>query len=90
MTVIWTRPARLDRIGIIRYIAKDNPDAAAWLNTRLSEAIKMLVRFPQSGRPGRVPGTRELVIHANYIVIYKLVGDTIAIVNVLHAAQQYP
>ena len=90
MTVVWTKPARRDRIGIIKYISERDPDAAAWFNTRFSEAIKMLVCFPQSGRPGRVQGTRELVIHTNYIIVYKLVDDAIAIVNILHASQQYP
>lgn len=90
MRIVWTKPAKQDRIGIIRYIARYDPDAATAFNTRISEAVKRLAQFPELGRIGRVPGTRELIIHTNYIIIYKVVDDAIAIVNVLHAAQQYP
>ena len=41
-------------------------------------------------RPGRADGTREAVVHPNYLLIYQVVSGTIEIVNVVHARQNYP
>ncbi len=41
-------------------------------------------------RPGRADGTREAVVHPNYLLIYRIVLDTVEIVNVVHARQDYP
>lgn len=90
MNVIWTRSARSDRFGILEYIAEYDSDAASRLNNRIREALGRLVNFPNLGKLGRVSGTREFVFHPNYIVVYRLEGDTLVVVNVLHAAQKYP
>lgn len=90
MNVIWTRSARSDRFGILEYIAEYDRDAASRLNNRIREALGRLVNFPKLGKLGRASGTREFVFHPNYIVVYRLEGDTLVVVNVLHAAQKYP
>lgn len=41
-------------------------------------------------RPGREPGTREAVVHPNYIMIYRVTTEAVEIVNILHARQRYP
>lgn len=46
--------------------------------------------MPLAYRPGRVAGTREWVAHPNYIVVYRVGGESIRILNVLHARQEYP
>lgn len=57
----------------------------------IAQAVLRLVEFPESGRPGRVPGTRELVIpRTPYVVAYALTGDRIRILRVLHGAQMWP
>jgi len=51
---------------------------------------EMLLTFPALGRPGRVPGTRELVVHENYLVPYRKKGDTVQIIRVQHVARLWP
>jgi toxin ParE1/3/4 len=68
-------------------IAEDNPAAAARVVERIRTAIERLRDFPALGRPGRVEGTRELVIPGTpYIVPYRAVGEAVEIITVLHGA----
>lgn len=86
----WTLLAlrRLDEIGA--YIEKDNPDAAARVVARIVTAVDMLVELPASGRPGRIKGTREIVLaDIPYIIPYR-VGRDIVIITVMHAHQRWP
>lgn len=72
-------------------IAADNPAAASRMIERIRDAVSRLARFPASGRPGRVVGTRELVIPGTpYIVPYRVTGDAVQIITILHGAQRWP
>jgi addiction module RelE/StbE family toxin len=88
--LVWTLPASQDRKSIREYIAVDNPSAALDLDELLSERAARLLDHPGLGRPGRLKGTRELVAHRNYILIYDLVGEWVRVLRVLHAARQWP
>ena len=90
MRLVWTILASLDRKQIREYIAEDNPAAALALDELISEKGSRLVDHPGLGRLGRVPGTRELVVHQNFILIYDTAGDRVRILRVLHAARQWP
>lgn len=90
LPIIWRSRARADLADIIRYIANENPQAARRLNERLESAVLPLAEHPYLHRPGRVPGTRELVAHPNYVLVYRVAAERIEIVNVLHARQEYP
>jgi addiction module RelE/StbE family toxin len=90
MKLVWTRTASSDRKDIREYIAQNNPAAALALDELISEKASRLVDHPGLGRPGRVKGTRELVAHQNYILIYDTVDDLVRILRVLHAAKQWP
>lgn len=90
MKLVWTRPAATDRREIRAYIAQDNPSAALALDELLSERAGRLIDHPQLGRLGRVIGTRELVAHRNYILVYDVTADTVRVLRVLHAARQWP
>ena len=90
-TLRWTRRAlgRLDLIG--DQIARDNPAAAAAAINRLASSVGGLASHPALGRPGRIPGTRELVIPGlPYIVAYRVTEATVDILTVMHTAQQWP
>jgi addiction module RelE/StbE family toxin len=86
----WTRRASVDRAGIIDRIGIDNPAAAHALDDRFSQKSRLLIDHPRLGRPGRVPGTRELVTHPSYILIYDVTRTTVRILRVMHAARQWP
>jgi addiction module RelE/StbE family toxin len=87
----WLRTALASLDAEAEYIARDNPAAASRAVTLIVEAVKRLQEFPASGRPGRVPGTRELVIPGTpYIVPYRVRGDTLEILRVFHAARRWP
>src|SRR3954463_2330044 len=62
MTITWTRPAHDDFLGIVAWIKGHNPAAATRVGRRILDAVEQLDQFPLRGRPGRAPGTRELVI----------------------------
>ena len=88
--LIWTRPASIDRKEIREYIAQDNPAVALALDELFSANADRLADHPGLGRPGRVTGTRELVAHQNYILIYDVAGDLVRVLRILHAARQWP
>ena len=91
MRLTWSAFALSDRDGIFTYIEAHNPAAAIAIDERIVAAARRLRDFPESGRPGRVAGTRELVITGTpYVTAYQLTGDVVRILRVLHGAQQWP
>ena len=91
MRVRWLRAAVANLIAETEYIARDNPAAAARVETSIKCSVEKLCRFPSLGRPGRVSGTRELTIPGtSYIVPYRVRHDTIEILRVFHAARRWP
>lgn len=91
MIVRWHRRARQDLRKVRAYIAKENPRAAARIAQRILRAVGRLGENPGIGRPGRVLDTRELVVTGTpYLAPYRVVGDTIVILRVLHGAQRWP
>ena len=90
MRLIWRPRARQDLREITSYIADRNPQAAQDLNERIELFAERLAIHPYMFRPGRLPGTREAVVHPNYVLVYQVGSDSVEIVNVLHSRQQYP
>ncbi|MBA2649472.1 MAG: type II toxin-antitoxin system RelE/ParE family toxin [Legionella sp.] len=86
----WLELARADLLSIVDYISDDNPDAAQRIKDDIEAKAKKLTDFPEMGRLGRVKGTRELVLWANYIIVYREKKPNVQILRVLHAAQQWP
>ncbi len=90
MKLQWTRAARADRGSIYEYIEAENPRAAIDLDERFDDIADRLIDLPHLGRPGRVQGTRELVAHRNYVLVYEIGGDAVRVLHVLHAARRWP
>lgn len=87
MTYKLSRRADTDLLDIEEYISQDNPAAAEEVLGRIYAGIEQLVQFPRSARPGLVEGTRELVI-TPYRITYKIDGDLIYIVSVIHGKRE--
>lgn len=90
LPIEWRDSARNDLREIITYIAERDPDAAARLKATIEYATDRLSQFPLLYRPGRVAGTREAVIHPNYILIYRVGAAQVEILSVVHSRRQYP
>jgi len=91
MKIRWTKRAIRNFESIHTYIAGDSPGSAAHVSTAILDATARLERFPQSGRPGRIEGTRELVVPGlPYIIPYRIVDDVILILSVIHASRIWP
>jgi toxin ParE1/3/4 len=87
----WSAYALADRAAIFDYIEADSPRAAVAVDARIREQVESLARFPQSGRPGRIEGTRELVIgRTPYIAAYRITGSRVRILRVLHGSRRWP
>lgn len=67
----WHPKARADLLELITYIAADNPDAAQALKEEIEAKTGALPKHPRLYRPGRVKGTREMVVRPNYLVVYR-------------------
>ena len=91
MRVIGTTRARRDLEGIWTYIARDNAVAADGVDDDIVKAGEFLAGMPRRGRPGRHSDTRELLIPGRPdIVVYTLRGETVAILRIVHMAQDWP
>jgi toxin ParE1/3/4 len=92
MTVIWSPEALFDLAGLREYIAEDNPDAARRVAIAVVQAVEGdLSMNPKIGRPGRIPGTRELVIpKMPFIVPYRIRADVLEVIGVYHHARRWP
>ncbi|MFM9901554.1 MAG: type II toxin-antitoxin system RelE/ParE family toxin [Polaromonas sp.] len=89
MALVWTRTALKSVDEIASYIARDNPVRAASFVAELQASTERLVSFPGMGKAGRVPGTRELVLHKNYVAIYRVVRTDVQVLRIQHVAQRY-
>jgi toxin ParE1/3/4 len=88
--VDWTTRALNDLDEIIAYIQERNPFAAERMRALIEAAVERAVVHPYAYRSGRVPGTRELVAHPNYIIVFSVTDEALEIRTVVHARQQYP
>ena len=89
MGLEWSDAALVNLDQAVEYIAQDKP--AAKVAQKIWDATQRLAEQPGIGRPGRVEGTRELVIPGlPYIVPYVVKGDRVIVLRVMHAAMMWP
>ncbi len=88
MELKWTLGALANLDSIATYIAEDNPVRATSFVQELKEKIDGLKKF-QVGRAGRIFGTKELVLHQNYLVIYRVKNKQVQILRIQHVAQNH-
>jgi addiction module RelE/StbE family toxin len=90
LNLVWRASALDDLERVIGYIAKHDLAAAERLLGAIEDAADRLTDHPFMYRPGRVPGTREAVVHPNYILIYHVTAEAVEIISLVHARQEYP
>jgi toxin ParE1/3/4 len=91
MKVIWSSTAIEDLKDLRAFIGQDDPAAAEATARKILDSVKQLMRFPGSGRTGRVPGIRELVVtETPYVLPYTVVRQEIQIAAVLHGVRKWP
>ena len=87
MSLIFSREA-IDDLGAIRtYIGERNPAAASRVAVQLLAACDRLEYLPERGRPGLVPGTREITSIWPYVIVYRIGSNTVEIIRVWHGAR---
>lgn len=90
MKVVWTVRARADRDEIWTYIAADDPAAAIRMDEVFSDAAASLAELPLRGRAGTTPGTRELIPHRSYRLVYEVDGETVWMLALVHTSRAWP
>ncbi len=89
--VVWLNEALEDLKSIGDFIAQENANAAYNVLIRIKAAADNLLRHPEIGRPGRVFGTREMVMNdLPYILVYQITDKDIRILAVMHTARKWP
>jgi len=88
MQVVLAAPAERDLTSIIDYIALDNPPAAEKVFRSIEAALRRLPDFPELGRSGRLPGTREVRVSSlPYLIVYGATADCVTVFAIFHIAR---
>ena len=91
LAVRWTLIALADLNHAIEFIAAVSPKAAKASALKLESGVEQIRNYPESGRPGRVKKTRELVVSTTpYIIVYRAVDGYLEVLNILHSSQKWP
>lgn len=91
MILIWSPTALAHLRQAEIFIAVDNPQAAAKMAEKILGAVERLRDFPASGRPGKLPHTRELVFSGTpFFLPYRIKGEAVEILGVIHGARKWP
>ena len=90
LNIIWRDTALEDLRSVVSYSFERNPVAAAKMDSLITQSAEKLAESPYMGRIGRVSGTREFVMHPNYILVYKIMIGELHIIRVLHGSRKYP
>jgi addiction module RelE/StbE family toxin len=88
--VVWTPEAARDRADIWDEIAAGNPGAAARMDLLFSRSAARLAAHPRMGRPGKIAGSRELIPHRSYRLVYEIDDETVWVLALVHTARQWP
>jgi toxin ParE1/3/4 len=89
--VKWLREARANLDAEAEYVSQDSPAAAGRMVAAIESAVAGLARHPAMGRPGRVVGTRELVVHDTpYVIPYRVRDNIVEVIRVFHVARRWP
>ena len=87
LEIVWSPLSRVRLRQICEYAARDKPDAAEKLATRIVALVEVLKDHPYIGRTGSEPGVRELIVGGTHLIFYRVRGKRVTINTIRHAAQ---
>ncbi len=92
MKVTWSPPAIQDRLSIWFWISSENHAAAIHMESLFDAAADRLANHPELGKPGEIPGSRELVVHESYRLVYEFdpQREEVEILTLSHTHRQWP
>lgn len=90
MKIKWTEEAKADLRRIIDRIKHENKEAAHGMAEQIRGSVRPAAHFPEGYKEGAMPGTREVVAHPNYKVVYVIEPGHIEVIAVVHTRQQWP
>jgi toxin ParE1/3/4 len=91
LEIRWLKRALANLDAEAAFIARENPAAAARVVDTVARTVDLLAQHPGLGRPGRVQGTRELVVASTpYLVPYRVRNNVVEILRVFHGARKWP
>ena len=91
MNVVWSRRAVQNLADLRDFIAQDSEQNAGDVAARILGSVELLKEHPDIGRPGRIPGTRELVIPGTpYLIPYRVRQGRLELIAVFHGRQRWP
>lgn len=91
MRIRWTRRALANLDAAVGYVAADSPGAAKKVAQKIWDSVQLLTAQPRLGRPGRVPGTRELAIPGlPFVVPYVEQDGVVVILRIMHTSMKWP
>jgi toxin ParE1/3/4 len=91
LRIRWLKRALANLEAEAKFISRENPSTASGVVALIVRSVERLADFPALGRPGRVEGTRELVVPGTpYIVPYRVRADSVQILRVFHGARKWP
>lgn len=90
LPISWSAAALDDLNSIIGYIADVDVHAALAMHDQIENSVLPVSDYPYIYKPGRVPGTREIMAHPNYIIVCEVRTDHVKVLAVMHTRQEYP
>ena len=91
MKIVWSRRAVRHLIALREFISRDSSSYAESVSGRILESVDMLATQPSMGRPGRILGTRELVIpNSPFVIPYRVRDNRLELLAVFHGRQKWP
>jgi toxin ParE1/3/4 len=90
MPINWTKRAVRNLGSVLDYIARDNELAAIKFRDFIIDKVAVLEQHPHMGRTCDVQGARELVIHENYIVVYRVRNESLEVLRIRHVRRKFP
>ena len=89
--IVWSRRAIRHLTGLLAYVRKDSEQNAVVVAKRILDAVDLVQTQPDMGRPGRIAGTRELlVVDTPYVIPYRVRQGRIELIAVFHGRQKWP